>query len=308
MARQLPPMLSVRAFEAAARHGGFAKAAAELFVSPGAVAHQVRQLEEWLGVELFARLPRSVELTDAGRAYRASVEQVLEDLERASAELRRHADDNEVTVTAMPSFVTRWLMPRLGQFRAINPQIEVRVLASVPPAEFVRDRVDVAIRLGAGPYPGLTAEPLLDEHFFPVAAPALLAEHGAFASPRDLLGMVLLHDEFEPRIPEQIDWVRWFKAQGVLVPKRLQIPRLRFSHSYLTLDAAASKQGVAMASDVLASDAVGQGLLAMAWPGAVAGPYRYHLLQNKLSSAPRRPVQCFVEWVRGAAYDFRRAN
>lgn len=95
-------MLAVRAFEAAARHGGFAKAAAELCVSPGAVAHQVRQLEEWLGLELFARLPRSVELTDAGRAYRASVEQVLQDLERASAELRRHADDNEVTVTACP--------------------------------------------------------------------------------------------------------------------------------------------------------------------------------------------------------------
>lgn len=300
-------MLSLRAFEAAARHGGFAKAGAELFVSPGAVAHQVRQLEEWVGVALFVRLPRSVELTESGRVYHAGVRQVLEDLERVSSGLRQHADDSEVTVTAMPSFVTRWLMPRLGEFRALHPQIEVRVLASVPPVEFVRDRVDVAIRLGAGPYPGLAAEPLLDEHFFPVASPALLAEHGTLASPRDLLGMVLLHDEFEARIPEQIDWARWFRAHDVVVPKRLQVPKLRFSHSYLSLDAAASRQGVAMASDVLASDAIGQGLLAMAWSNAVTGPYRYHLLQSR-SSASRRPVQCFVDWVRGAAGDFRRAE
>lgn len=300
-------MLSIRAFESAARHGGFSKAAAELFVSAGAVAHQVRQLEEWLGVELFVRRPRSVELTETGRLYHASVRQVLEDLERASSEMRRWADEGEVTVSAMPSFVTRWLMPRLGKFRTLHPDIEVRILASVPPVDFVRDRVDVAIRLGAGPYPDLAAEPFLDEHFLPVASPALLAAQGVIASPRDLIAMTLLHDEFEARIPEQIDWAKWFAAQGVTVPSRQLLARLRFSHSYLTLDAAASGQGVAMASSVLAGDAIAGGLLAVAWDSPVNGPYRYHLLLNRLTET-RPQVRSFVNWLRSAAADFQRAS
>jgi LysR family transcriptional regulator, glycine cleavage system transcriptional activator len=207
----------------------------------------------------------------------------------------------------MPSLVTRWLMPRLGAFRARHPDVEVRVLASVPPADFVRDRVDVAIRLGAGPYPESMAEPLLDERFVPVASPALLSEHGPIGSPRELLTMVLLHDEFEPRIPKQIDWSAWFAAQDITPPRGAKTTRLRFSHSYLTLDAAAASQGVAMASDLLAYDAISQGSLAVAWTSFVAGPYRYHLLQN-VSSSVRPAVRSFVAWLREAAQAFERAR
>lgn len=177
----------------------------------------------------------------------------------------------------MPSFVTRWLMPRLGQFRAIHRQIEVRVLASVPSVEFVRDRVDVAIRLGAGPYPGWPPSRCWPSRARPT--------HHATS------------------------WARCFEAQGVVVSKRLQAPRLRFSHSYLTLDAATSKQG----GDGFECAGVRRRGAGCAGTGARAQrrghrAVQLHLPQSKLASAPRRPVQSFVEWLRGAAHDFRRAS
>lgn len=290
-------MLAVRAFEAAARHGSFVRAAAELFVSAGAVGHQVRVLEEWLGGDLFTRLPRSVELTDMGRRYYLDVRAVLEELERASLAVRRAQDDEELTVTAMPSFVTRWLMPRLGDFRAQHPSVEVRLLASVPPVDFARDRVDLAIRLGPGPYPGVVAEPLMAEVFYAVAQPQLCA---AIRSKEEVLQHTLLHDEYEPRIPEQVDWTRWCAAQEMKVPARRLRQGLRFSHTYLALDAAAAGQGVAVASHVLCGDALRSGALARVPARPVAGPYRYHMLLPRGGGA-RPAVSAFCDWLRTEA-------
>lgn len=301
MARQLPPLLSVRAFEAAARHGSFVRAAEELFVSAGAVGHQVRQLEDWLGAALFLRRPRSVELTETGRRYFVEVRPLLEELERASLAFRSTDDANEVTVTAMPSFVTRWLMPRLGRFREAHPKIEVRLLASVPPVDFARDRVDLAIRLGAGPYgQGLEAEVLLPETFHVVGSPATCLD---VRRPADVIAQTLLHDEYESRIPDQIDWSRWCTAQRLQVPLQRLRQGLRFSHTYLTLDAAAAGQGIAVASDVLSFDAIEQGILARATLPAVPGPYSYHLLVPQAARG-RRPVSVFCEWLRVQARAF----
>jgi LysR family glycine cleavage system transcriptional activator len=302
MARDLPPMLAIRAFEAAARHASFVRAGAELHVTAGAVGHQVRQLEEWLGLPVFVRRPRSVHLTDAGRRYFDEVRGLLDDLEQMSAALKGAGAPAEVTVTAMPSFVTRWLMPRLGRFRALHPAIEVRLLASVPPVDFTRDRVDLAIRLGTGPYPQHHAEVLLDETFHALASPALAASvDGA----RDLANHTLLHDEFEPRIAEQIDWPRWLAAQGAgRVGARLR-QGLRFSHTYLALDAAAAGQGIAVASTVLAGDAVDQGLLALCPGKGVPGPYRYHLLTAR-GGGQREQVRLLCAWLREEASRFSR--
>lgn len=307
---RLPPLSAVRAFEAAARHAGFARAGQELCVSPGAVGHQVRQLEDWLGVMLFVRGPRSVTLTEAGRRYFAEVRELLQELERASLALKDHGASDEVTVTAMPSFVTRWLMPRLGGFRAQHPAVEVRLLASVPPVDFAAERVDVAIRLGTGPYPGLEAEPLLRESYQAVCSPAIASR---LRAPGDLPAQTLLHDEHEPRIPEQVDWPRWFAAQKAALPRKVAHPPaalrqgLRFSHTYLTLDAAAAGQGVAVASDVLAADAVRQGLLAVAPGAAVRGPYRYWLLTTRAGAA-RPQVGAFCAWLRTQARVFAAAG
>lgn len=300
MSRQFPPLPAVRAFEAAARHGSFARAGAELFVSAGAVGHQVRALEDWLGTPLFTRHARSVELTETGRRYFLEVRTLLEELERVSLALRRSQDDAEVTVTAMPSFVTRWLMPRLGAFRALHPEVEVRLLASVPPVDFARDRVDLAIRLGAGPYPGVAAEVLLGERFHAVAQPSLAAR---VRKAEDVLTHTLLHDEYEPRIPEQVDWARWCAVQGLQVPARRLRQGLRFSHTYLTLDAAAAGQGIAVASDVLCGDALRAGTLARVPAPPVAGPYQFHLLAPRPAAA-RPAVSAFSAWLRQEAARF----
>jgi LysR family glycine cleavage system transcriptional activator len=304
MPRRLPPLPAVRAFEAAARHGGFARAGEELHVSAGAVGHQVRLLEDWLGVMLFERGPRSVTLSEPGRRYFAEVRELLAELERASLAIKEHGASDEVTVTAMPSFVTRWLMPRLGRFRERHPQVEVRVLASVPPVDFATERVDVAIRLGRGPYAGLETHVLLRESFRAVCSPGLASR---LQAPGDVLRQTLLHDEHEPRIPEQVDWARWFAAQGAAHPAAALRQGLRFSHTYLALDAAAAGQGVAVASDVLAGDAVRQGLLALAPGEPVRGPYRYSLLTTRAALA-RPQVSAFCEWLRAEAKAFARTG
>jgi len=302
--RQLPPLPAVRAFEAAARHGGFTRAGEELHVSPGAVGHQIRLLEEWLGVPLFARGPRSVALTEAGRRYFGEVRDLLAELERASLALKERGSPDEVTVTAMPSFVTRWLMPRLGRFRERHPQVEVRVLASVPPVDFATERVDVAIRLGRGRYAGLEAQVLLRESFRAVCSPALATR---LRAPADVLRQTLLHDEHEARIPEQVDWSRWCAAQGIAPSAAALRQGLRFSHTYLTLDSAAAGQGVAVASDVLAADAVRQGLLALAPGEPVPGPYRYSLLTTRAALA-RPQVNDFCGWLKTEAKAFARTG
>lgn len=293
-------MPAVRAFEAAARLASFVRAGEELFVTAGAVGHQVRLLEEWLGQPLFVRGPRSVALTEAGRRYQLQLAPLLDDLERASLAARSGRDPTEVTVTAMPSFVTRWLMPRLGGFRRAHPKVEVRLLASVPPVDFVRDQVDIAIRLGAGPYPDLLSERLLPETFRAVARPNLCRR---WTTPQDVLGATLLHDEYEARIPEQIDWPRWCAAHGLGRAGARVRQGPHFSHTYLTLEAAAAGEGVAVASDVLAGYAVRRGVLAVAAGEPVPGPYSYHLLTTR-ASAERPAVSALCAWLRDEAQAF----
>ncbi|MFM0550283.1 transcriptional regulator GcvA [Paraburkholderia sediminicola] len=307
MPRHLPPLLSIRAFEAAARLGGFARAADELCVTPGAVAHQIKLLEEWLGPALFVRRARHVELTDVGRAYCAQVGTLLDELERASTEVRRWSDDEGVTISALPSFVTRWLMPRLAEFRRDHPNVDVRVLASVPPVDFARDHVDLAIRLGGGPYAELVSTPLFAEQFVAVASPALLDSVGRPVAPDDVLRMSLLHDEYEARIPEQMSWARWFALRGISVPSQKVLAGLHFSHSYLTVEAAVAGQGVALQSDVLIQDLVMQGRLEMVCTPPVQGAYRYTLLSsNRSSERPR--VQKLAAWLieQAEAFEGRR--
>ncbi len=295
-------MLSIRAFEAAARHASFVRAGEELCVSAGAIGHQVRSLEEWLGRALFVRKARSIELNEFGRRYFLELRVLLEELERASLSLRNAADDAEVTVTAMPSFVTRWLMPRLGKFRILHPQIEVRLLASVPPVDFAKDRVDLAIRLGSGMYEGLVSESLLSETYYAVAHPAL---GGWLSCPEDVVSCTLLHDEYEHRIPEQMDWPRWCAAQGLRLSAQRLRQGLRFSHTYLTLDAAAAGEGVAVASDVLAGDALEQGRLVRISGAPVRGPYQYHLVRPQ-TSRDRPQVSAFCDWLRQEVADFEQ--
>jgi LysR family transcriptional regulator, glycine cleavage system transcriptional activator len=203
-----------------------------------------------------------------------------------------------VTVTAMPSLVSRWLMPRLTRLASAHPEVEVRILATVTPVDLLRGDADVAIRLGAGPYPGLVAETLMAEDFVAVASPAFVAAHPGLRQPADLVHLPLLHDEMVAGIPEQVDWGRWFKALGVAAPRRLA--GHLFSHTYLTVEAAIAGQGVALVSAPMLGDALASGRLQVLFDGlAVRGPYRYHLLH--LPGAEFRPaVAAVCGWIRAA--------
>jgi LysR family transcriptional regulator, glycine cleavage system transcriptional activator len=293
MSRRLPPLTAVRAFEAAARHGGFQRAGEELHVSAGAVAHQIKQLESWLGVVLFQRLPRGVVLTAAGRSYADSLRPLLNSLADVSEALRRHGDERVVTVTSVPSLVARWLMPRLGDLRERHPDIDLRVLASIHTVDFLRDGVDVAIRLGTGPYPGLKAELLMEQWFCAVCSPAFRDAH-KIDTPADLLHLPLLHDEAEIRIAEEVNWQRWFQECGVSYNGGTGSS---FSHTYLTMEAAASGQGVALAPELLIASELRSGRLVRLFPHRSLSPYRYHLLRSPEADT-RRSVQAFCNWIR----------
>lgn len=294
MSRRLPPLTAVRAFEAAARHGGFQRAGEELHVSAGAVAHQIKQLESWLGVALFQRLARGVVLTTAGRSYAESLRPLLNGLADVSEALRRHGDERVVTVTSVPSLVARWLMPRLGDLRERHPEIDLRVLASIHTVDFLRDGVDVAIRLGTGPYPGLKAEPLMEQWYCAVASPAFRDAAPDIRTPADLLRYPLLHDEAEMRISDEVNWSRWFQECGVAYSGGTGSS---FSHTYLTLEAAASGQGVAIAPELLIAAELRSGRLVRLFPHRVLSPYRYHLLRSPEADT-RKSVQAFCNWIR----------
>lgn len=297
MSRHLPPLPAVRAFEAAARLGGFQSAGEELNVSAGAVAHQVKQLEAWLGVTLFQRLARGVALTPAGRQYAEALRPLLSGLEDVSEALKRQGDDRVVTVTSVPSLVARWLMPRLGRLRELHPEIELRVLASLHTVDFLRDGVDVAIRLGTGPYPGLKADLLMEEWFSAVCSPAFRDAAPNLREPADLLRYPLLHDELEMRIPNEVNWARWLRACGVTYTGGT---RPSFSHTYLTLEAAANGQGIAIAAEAFIAEDLRLGRLVRLFPQRVLGPYRFHLLRPPEAEA-RPPVQAFCAWIKAEA-------
>lgn len=294
MPRRLPPLPAVRAFEAAARHGGFQRAGEELHVSAGAVAHQIKQLEAWLGVELFRRLARGVALSPAGVRYAEAVRPLLNGLADVSEALQHQGDERVVTVTSVPSLVTSWLMPRLGRLREQHPEIDMRVLSSIHTVDFQRDGVDVAIRLGPGPYPGLKSEVLMEEWFSAVCSPAFLAAAPDIRRPADLLRHPLLRDEAEARIPDEVTWARWLQAFDV---RYAGATGPSFSHTYLTLEAAAAGQGVAIAAEPFIASYLRSGRLVRLFPERVLGPYRFHLLRPPAADA-RPLVQAFCNWIK----------
>ena len=236
MSAKLPPLSTLRAFEAAARLESFSRAAEEIFVTHGAVSHQVRSLERALGTALFLRNGRRVSLTAAGRHFAERVRAALRDLAEAAQFVRRAGHDRVLTVSMLPSFAARWLLPRMGRFMQRHPAIAVNIHTSLTLVDFQRDEVDLAIRFGRGDWPDLEAQKFLDDEFFPVASPRF--NRGRLpARPSDLGKFQLMRSNDEL-------WTPWFRAAGV----KLEEPRSPlFSDSSLVLQAAADKRGIALA-------------------------------------------------------------
>jgi len=253
MPRRLPPLNSLRAFEAAARHLSFTLAAVELNVTQAAVSHQIKALEDRLGMPLFKRLNRALLLTDAGQTLYPATNNALDILATAIDRLHRHDKTGELTITTMDSFAASWLVPRLARFQKIHTDIDIRIATSDSNVDFARENVDLAIRYGHGDWPGLYVEPLMREEMFPVCAPSLLQSGPPLKTPGDLKHHKLLHDDM------RVDWRMWLMAAGE--PEIDTTRGLSYQHSNLVLQSAEQGDGVALARSVLVSSSLAAGRL-----------------------------------------------
>ncbi|KVG31296.1 transcriptional regulator GcvA [Burkholderia diffusa] len=250
--RRFPPLNALRAFEAAARHLNFRLAADELGVTQGAVAQQVRHLEDVVEIQLFRRLPRGLALTREGLEYFSSVQRALQIIADATDALGQRP--MVLTVSTTPSFASKWLIPRLSDFGRLHPDIEVRVIADERLASFRADGVDIAIRLGKPPFPaGLVAQLLFPLDIFAVASPTLLDSAPPIRTPVDLSKHALLHDAHDlwPEFIEKLG------GKGQTDPTKGP----RFSQSLLAIDAAIAGQGIALTSEPLVERDIAEGRL-----------------------------------------------
>jgi LysR family glycine cleavage system transcriptional activator len=293
--RRLPPLRSLRAFEAAARHLSFERAGDELAVTPSAVGQQVKSLEAWLGLPLFVRLPsKGVALTPVGERYATSIGDMLDQLNEATARALKPEASRSLTVATVPSFASGWLIPRLGSLRKLHPDLDVRISVGQGRTDFAREDVDVAIRMGRGVYPGLRTDLLMEETFFAVCSAALVDDPvHPLREPADLRHHTLLH-EIVDTIPDYITWDKWLAAIGVEGLDTSRGPA--FPHTYLTLQAAASGQGVALATNVLIGDYLEAGRLARPFPQEVKGIYQYSVVCPE-ATADRPLIVAFRNWI-----------
>ncbi|MBI1423845.1 MAG: transcriptional regulator GcvA [Gammaproteobacteria bacterium] len=290
MSRRLPPLTALRAFEAAARHLSFARAADELHVTPAAISQQIKQLEIYLGQPLFRR-GKALALSDAALAVLPQLTEAFDQLERTVDRLRGADAGGPLVVSTPPTFAARWLVPRLEDFQTRHPDIELRLLATRRLVDFNLEDVDIAVRFGAPPFPGMHAEALMQERIVLVAAPAIAR---TIHAPADLLKCTLLHDESHAWDPAFPDWETWLLSQGVELPSSLRIRN--FGDSNLSIEAAVSGLGVTLTWHSLVADEVRNGRLVQLFGHALATKQGYHLVTtpNRLN-LPK--VQAFRAWL-----------
>ncbi len=295
--RRLPPLNALRAFEAAGRHLNFSRAADELSVTPGAVSQQIQNLEDYVGGALFKRTPRGLLLTDAGQTALPALREAFDRLAEASALLTAPADGRRLTLTAAPSFAAKWLVPRLGRFEAAHPQVDVWLSADMDVVDFAAGEIDLAIRYGAGGYPGLEAIRLMNETVVPVISPQLLAER-PLTVPADLAGHVLLHDGSPDADASCPDWTMWLAARQVKNVDGARGPR--FNQSSLVIEAAVGGRGVALAKRTLAQDDLDAGRLVMPMETGAPVDFAYYVVHPKAKGRLSQ-VKAFVSWITAEA-------
>lgn len=294
MSRRLPSLNALRAFEAAARHASFARAAEELHVTPAAVSQLIKQLEDYLGVSLFRRGKQLV-LSDAAGAALPVLSEAFDQLERAVARLRASDERGPLVVSTPPAFAARWLVPRLDDFQERHPEIELRLLATRRLVDFALEDVDLAIRFGAGDYPGLLVERLMAEAIVPVAAPSLAAKIKTVA---DITLCPLLDDEWHTRNQVFPDWETWLASLGVTPEAPLRIRH--FGDASLTLQAAVAGLGIALAWNSLVADDLKHGRLVRLFGLSTAADSAYHLVVPPSRLALGK-VAVFRDWLQEMA-------
>ena len=292
MARKLPPLNSLRAFEAAARLGSFSLAADELCVTHGAISRHVQQLEAWMECMLFERYNRRVVLTEAGSSYLTEIGASFDRIANATAQQMQRGGHRVLRVSAPATFSLRWLVPRLSSFQLENPNIEVRISTSNEPIEKLREHADVIIRGGPQSIEGYIAEEFLSEIRLPVCSPKLLKTR-KLRKPQDLEHFTLLHTATYPRM-----WPDWLAAAGLpqLTPKH----SLTLAHFYLTLQGALDGLGVAMGPIALVADDIAEGRLVLPFNKPTLDPWRY-FTYVAATRADDTAVRTFKQWLTTAA-------
>jgi LysR family glycine cleavage system transcriptional activator len=296
MARRLPPLNALKAFEAAARSDSFTRAAEELNVTQGAVSHQVKALEATLGIKLFNRERQRLLITQAGQEYLAVVRDALDRIAVGTERLVQRQTSGVLTVSTSPDFAAKWLVPRLGRFSETHSDIDLRVSAATQYADFAREDVDLAVRHGDGNWPGLDVVRLCSERLFPVCAPKLVSGRNRIIKAADLLKFPLL------RLEDWKNWARWFDAAGVTTPA-VQGPVL--NRASMLIDAAVDGQGIALARTALAAWDLINGRLVRPIDVSLRMANTYWIVCPKATSALPK-IAMFREWLLAEATDDMR--
>jgi LysR family glycine cleavage system transcriptional activator len=304
---RLPPLNALRAFLAAASHLSFALAARELHVTPAAISHQIKGLEEHVGLRLFRRLARGLELTRAGQALLPKLREGFDRLGDALDDMRAIEAPGTLAVSAATSFATRWLAPRLHRFVAAHPELDVRINASTRLVDPKKDDfaagdaiavspvedADIVVRFGTGEYPGFRVDKLLAVAVTPMCSPRLLDKAKPLRTPADLTHHVLIHDNVSNDDGRRL-WDAWFEAAGM--PQVDTSHGLRFSHAMLALEAAADGIGVALGMPVLAQSDLASGRLVAPLELSLPLKFGYHIVSGE-DTADRGDVVAFRNWL-----------
>ncbi|WP_151613882.1 LysR substrate-binding domain-containing protein [Sinorhizobium alkalisoli] len=286
------PFRSIAIFYHVATLNSVSAAAQQLNVTPSAISQQIRVLEEQLGSTLVAKVGRKIKLTEAGERYYELISQQVEDIIRSTEMMRGNKTSTLLTIRATPTVSTKWILPRLPRFFDVNPQIDIRLDGSNEPTDFNRDLVDIEIRHGAGRWPGLHVEQLVEERFLPVCSPALASAHSLSAT--DILQHRLIHS-----VKAQIQWKSWFAHQGVThdIPSK----RLFFDRSHMVVDAAVLGMGIALESNLMMERELKDGRLVV----AVANPPEMRIATQWIvcpyTHLRRTRVKRFIEWIKREA-------
>lgn len=293
MPSSLPPLNALRAFEAAARHSSFVKAGDELFVTPAAISHQVKQLEKHIGMPLFHRQHRGLELSDAGQQLLPELTRGFGHMERGVGALTAEGISGKLTIRVLPSFASLWLLPRLSRFIESHPEIQVSISARQQRPEIIGKDADIGIFYGMGKYPGLHTQLLMQEDVFPVCSPGLLNK-APLRRFSDLENHTLLHDiDTNDDEPAQT-WRRWLRDANL---HNVDAERgVKFSNSVLLTEAAAYGQGVALGRTALVKEYLESGRLVRPLKDTKPADYAYHVVTTE-GNAKKPRIQAFINWL-----------
>ena len=297
--RRLPPLNGLRAFEAAARHLSFSRAAEELYVTPAAISHQIKGLEEFLGVTLFRRMPRAVILTEEAQTVLPLISEGFDKLGQAASLLTDGNASGVLTVTSAPTFAAKWLLPNLDSFSLLYPDISVRLDARLETVDFDREGVDVGVRLGRGNYPGMRTDRLFDETVVAVCHPKLLDGPKPLREPADLKHHTLLHVDWGMKSEDPLpDWTMWLKSAGVEDVDSKRGPT--FTVEDMAIAAAVRGSGIALASVYAVREEIEKGTLVLPFARKMEASVSYWVVAPE-RTAENTKVKAFREWILATA-------